>query len=373
MSYESIDNLQRSLSATVFQHTKDAKKAAGRALGTIVEIITYYILKEWGFTDQILIERPLPEYGNVSISHNVEFSFHPIFSKQTLKDIDERPLTSARLLRYAGGVIPAGSKRKNNKLISKDALLRNACVIAEDNQFVYMASLDEKINSMVNISCLHIKPFAMVECKRVGVEDGCKKGPQTIEKAKQGAYVARMTSSLQKIRDGKGVINGVIYDDEGTPIIKPYSTLLDEIVNNRNDLLKNFILSIGVVSNHGNWFTQENQNKELKVLAQSYDWLLFLTDNGLAQFVSDLLLFPRKGYEAVQSAFVNSYREGKKQNVFTKTMIDYDAHVALTKYFNQNIKVVEGWFNVIAPQESSVDALKDMLNTLRLKKWEEIL
>ena len=365
--------MQKSLSTTVFQHAKDAKKAAGRALGTIVEIITYYMLKEWGFSDQILIERPLPEYGNDLISHNVEFSFHPIYSKHTLKGIDGKPLTSARLLRYADGVIPTGSTRKNNILISKDSLLRNACVVADDNQFVYMASLDEKEQNRVNISRLHIKPFAMVECKRVGVEEGCSKGPQTIEKAKQGAYVARMTSSLQKIRDGKGVIHGVIYDEEGTPIIKPYSILLDEIVNNRYELLRNFILSIGVVSNHGNWFTHENQNKELKVLAQSYDWLLFLSDHGLAQFVSDLLRFPRKGYEAVQSAFANSYREGKKQNVFTKTKIDYDAHVALTKYFKENIKVIEGWFNVIAPQESSVDALKDMLNKLRLKKWEEIL
>ena len=213
----------------------------------------------------------------------------------------------------------------------------------------------------------------MVECKRVGVEEGCNKGPQTIEKAKQGAYVARMTSSLQKIRDEKGIIHGVIYDEKGTPIIKPYSTLLNEIVNERNDLLRSFILSIGVVSNHGNWFTYENQNKELKVLAQSYDWLLFLSDHGLAQFVNDLLLSPRMGYEAVQSAFANSYREGKKQNVFTKTKIDYDAHVALTKYFMKNINVIKGWFNVITPQESSVDALKDMLNTLRFKKWEEIL
>ncbi len=34
-------------------------------------------------------------------------------------------------------------------------------------------------------------PYAIFECKRVGVEEGAKKGPQTIEKAKQGAYVAK--------------------------------------------------------------------------------------------------------------------------------------------------------------------------------------
>jgi hypothetical protein len=34
------------LALEVFGHTTDAKKAAGRALGTIVEIITFYLLKE---------------------------------------------------------------------------------------------------------------------------------------------------------------------------------------------------------------------------------------------------------------------------------------------------------------------------------------
>jgi hypothetical protein len=38
-----------------------------------------------------------------------------------------------------------------------------------------------------------------------------KKGPQTIEKAKQGAYVARTVSSLQKIRLRDGVLGGVVH------------------------------------------------------------------------------------------------------------------------------------------------------------------
>ena len=42
MTWESIDQLQRNLTKDVFQYAKDSKKAAGRALGTIVEIITYY-------------------------------------------------------------------------------------------------------------------------------------------------------------------------------------------------------------------------------------------------------------------------------------------------------------------------------------------
>jgi len=39
----------------------------------------------------------------------------------------------------------------------------------------------------------------------------------------------------------------------------------------------------------GNWFTAEDHNKELKVLAAAYDWLLFLTDEGLMKFVEDTI------------------------------------------------------------------------------------
>jgi len=47
MSYQSVDQLQKVLTQKVFHYAKDAKKAAGRALGTLVEIITFYALKSW--------------------------------------------------------------------------------------------------------------------------------------------------------------------------------------------------------------------------------------------------------------------------------------------------------------------------------------
>lgn len=64
MPYESVDKLQNVLAQEVFAHTKDAKKAAGRALGTLVEIISYYLFKTWGINHSISIERGLEEYGN---------------------------------------------------------------------------------------------------------------------------------------------------------------------------------------------------------------------------------------------------------------------------------------------------------------------
>ncbi len=44
MAFESVDALQRILADTVFKYAADRKKAAGRALGTLVEIITFYAL-----------------------------------------------------------------------------------------------------------------------------------------------------------------------------------------------------------------------------------------------------------------------------------------------------------------------------------------
>ena len=62
MSYDSVDQLQKTLTKNIFGYAKDSKKAAGRALGTIVEIITFYLLKSWGLNNSILIEKRIPEF-----------------------------------------------------------------------------------------------------------------------------------------------------------------------------------------------------------------------------------------------------------------------------------------------------------------------
>lgn len=212
----------------------------------------------------------------------------------------------------------------------------------------------------------------MFECKRVGVEEGNKKGPQTIEKAKQGSYVAKTVSSLQKIRLKDGRIGGLIQED-GDYKIDDYYKLLDYVINSKEiKLLNNFILTVGVVSNHGNWFTSENPNKELKVLAQSYDWLLFLSDKGISEFITDLLIKPNKKYNVIKNAFNESYQKIKKGNVFTKIKIKKDANTALIDYFNSNLSKIENWFNIISPVNKNLQILKDELFILRNKKWEEV-
>lgn len=99
MAYESVDKLQKVLAEDVFKHTKDPKKASGRALGTLVEIITYYLLKTCGLNNQISIERGLAEYGNPYITHNVEYSLHPIVRSSFLTIAEsEKSITSNIIL-----------------------------------------------------------------------------------------------------------------------------------------------------------------------------------------------------------------------------------------------------------------------------------
>ena len=48
MAYKSIDELQTLLSQEIFKDRSDNKKAAGRALGTFIEIIVYYFVAPMG-------------------------------------------------------------------------------------------------------------------------------------------------------------------------------------------------------------------------------------------------------------------------------------------------------------------------------------
>ena len=378
MTFESIDKLQNALGEKVFYYTQDKKKAAGRALGTIVEIISYYLLKTWGFNNSTSIERGLNEYGNNDISHNVEYSLHPIINEYEIKlTKDGNSLTANKILKALESKIDVSSfDKKNNNLLDKHNVLRNACTIGEsDNSFLLTSfkTIGQQDYELLVFEQMQ-NPYAMFECKRVGVEEGNKKGPQTIEKAKQGAYVARTTSSLQKIRTDAGEKYGIIYKSNNQPYIKPYVELMEEIIYSKNtELLQKFILTVGVVSNHGNWFTAENHNKELKVLAQSYDWLIFLTDNGLAQFIDELLLNPTQEYIKVQEAFKRSYTADKKRNIFTKVKMDFEADTVLLKYFADKLNEIEGWFNVITPEGKTITELKSELIELRSKNWREIL
>lgn len=378
MLYESVDKLQNVLADNVFHYTKDPKKAAGRALGTLVEIITFYLFKSWGFEHSIAIETKLPEYGNPDIVHNVEYSVHPIIAEFEVEmRSPSYPITSARIYQALRQQYPSIQpfSISGTTLLSKDKVLRNSCIIAVGTEHRIVTFLNSITNDDLHLSVVvqHLKPYAMLECKRVGIEEGMKKGPQTIEKAKQGAYVAKAVSNLQKVRLPSGELGGIIFKPDQSLYSKPYPELIAEVIaSDGAELLRDFIFTIGVVSNHGNWFTSNDHNKELKVLAQSYDWLLFLTDSALAEFITELLLQPQPLLEPAKNAFLSSYNAEKVKNCFTKVQMDYKADQVLQTYFKDNRESIEQWFNIITPKNVSIENLKSQLSHLREKNWDFI-
>lgn len=367
MPYSSIDELQRFLASGLFSRTNDAKKAAGRALGTLVEIITYYLLKTWNLQKNLAIETKLPEYGENDITHNVEFTLHKSIGEgriaiQSDGNISSLFLANKFCLKDVQGFIKARASKIQN-CIDNYRIIKNSTIVGYKGEFFYNSYIDSSSESCFYTK-LFEKPFAMLECKRVGKE-GDVKGPQTIEKAKQGAYVARMVSSLQRIYDEQNNLKGfLIYD--GKQIIDDYYHILERIISgDLYDCIDNFILTIGIVSNHGNWFTASNMNKELKVLKNSYDWLIFLKDEGLASFAEDILRV-----QACKEAFIYSYSKspttGKKnRNIFTKSVISYKADEYLTRYFKENYASISNWFEVLSPNSMGLEFLKQQLLDLK--------
>lgn len=379
MRYQSVDELQNFLAKEVFHYTDSGKKAAGRALGTLVEIVTFYLMDAWGLRHSMLIETRLPEFGNPEITHNVEYTLHPVSSRTQIKMPSPGPVLSSWLRKHVSA--PDGIDnviRSSNSLLSNGFLLRNCCVAYREKGNIAVAHLSSSpdINA-VDVVSVRAKPYAMVECKRVGVEEGMKKGPQTIEKAKQGAYVAKTVSNLQKIRMNDGQQGAVLINNDATRNrIGLYYDMIAEVLDSKDkEILENFVLTVGVVSNHGNWFTDKNMNKETKILAQSYDWLIFLSDAGLSQFIVDLIVSPSEEFSAVAAAFRASY-SGVKSGAgtqFTKTVMAKEADRALRKYFADRLGDVEGWFNVLAPKDMNIRELRSELYRLRDKPWGEIL
>jgi hypothetical protein len=99
MVYQSVDRLQLTLANAVFDYTKDRKKASGRALETLVEVVMFYLFQSWGLEHSISLERRLPECRNSEITHNVEYTLHPNVDRADLGIASSKwPLMSQRVL-----------------------------------------------------------------------------------------------------------------------------------------------------------------------------------------------------------------------------------------------------------------------------------
>jgi len=147
MSYPSVDQLQKTLTEDVFHYAKDAKKAAGRALGTLVEVITFHLLKSWGLERHVAIETRLPEYGNDDITHNVEYSLHPSYLTDVIQfSADNLPITAKKIANSADKFRDMIVKDtiRSNQLLTKKTILRNACIVADTENGFVIASL--KVN-----------------------------------------------------------------------------------------------------------------------------------------------------------------------------------------------------------------------------------
>lgn len=168
------------------------------------------------------------------------------------------------------------------------------------------------------------------------MEEGQKKGPQTIEKAKQGAYVARTVSGLQRVSLRNGDTAAVYENSNGELVTVPdYYSFLQQAIKERNrDVLSSIVLTVGIVANHGNWFSADVQNKEIRVLAKSYDWLLFLKDDAMVEFVEDVLQGDDPNLAHVRESFSRSFGSSKTSK-FTKVTIDARADEELKRYFRE--------------------------------------
>lgn len=141
MKFEPVDALQRTLADTVFQYTADRKKAAGRALGTLVEIITFYTLRMWDLRDYIVIERSVPEFANPEILNNVEFSLHPVHARHEVGIAPlSLPLTAAKVKRHLPFL--HDTIVRSTQLLSRNLVKRNAAVLAESEAGTVVANLD---------------------------------------------------------------------------------------------------------------------------------------------------------------------------------------------------------------------------------------
>ena len=371
MSYKSIEAVQEALTNGIFSKRKDARKAAGRSLGTLVEIITFYLLRSYGLEDYLAIERSLKEYARPDIGHNVEFTLHGSSLLGTVSYRQGDSISAAKVAKSLG-ITTDGYERKAHKPVA-NLLVKNAATLFESgHSFINAYPCTAK--NFIRINELTICPFAMLECKRVGIEKGMSRGPQTIEKAKQGAYVALTASRLQKVRALDGRLFGFLEEESGKFTIKPYSDLLHSIVKAKDSSrLRDVVVTVGVVSNHGNWFTHENQNKEMKVLSESYDWLLFLTDDGLTSFINDMLLGDAARLTATCEAFQRCYADDASNNdKFTKSNMPIQADIELTKYFADNLERITGWFNIVAPAGGTVPELMGLLSELAHIDWAEV-
>ena len=350
-----VVKVQKQLEETIFYERRDSYKAAGRALGTIQEIIVYFLFEAFELGDRLNLEYPLPEYGRLDIVHNVEFSVHPLISKEAMEltsRVNKGLRFPAKLKReykeFLYSIKSSVKLLEKNKQFDRETIIINPCYITNISQWkgnnIFIGKfLNEKEGLF--LKCLS-QPIAFIECKRVGLEQGTSTGPQTIEKAKQSSYVALRCSKLQKLFTPDGVI-GYLSLDKGYEIDE-YDKLWIRILKSKNrNLLKNIIRSIIFISNHINWYVDGKEKKDLHIINQSHDWSIWLKDDAISEFVNEFLLPPG----VIRNTFYNNYVERKKGGTFfTKKRLDKEVYQIFLEFFTEERdNIAANWLEILNP------------------------
>lgn len=98
-----------------------------------------------------------------------------------------------------------------------------------------------------------------------------------------------------------------------------------------------------------------------------------MTDEGLSEFVTELLLEPIPELTDARDAFLKSYGPDNSGNRFTKVKMDVKADLVLRSYFAAHAQTIESWFNVINPAKQRLAKLQAELKILNEKDWARIL
>lgn len=371
--YDQMRNIQVALSDLV-----GGQKTAGRRLGMILEIMTFLFFQSQGLASSMRKGNQLPSFA-IDATHETDFSFHPVLqsttqiftNQQQQVGVSRQPVPSRQFpiseqlsLLDPDSLIP----------IMKDKIIQNSnvnplAVIAvpegdrKDSGNPSGQKICSNITSLssetgtrcdVSINRLANSAYAKVECKRVGIELTADSAPQTIEKAKQGAYAADHASSFQSIYTRGGEKLGVMLGDRIR--VGPYDQLRNQIINGEiPGMLEGYCSTLFVFSEPSNWQTSNGVwKKDLEVLRASFDWVMYLEDEAFIHFCENFHLADSEGGD-------NSVRNWIHDNA-KLSQIPWNAYNELMEYVRENPPAE--WFAVHTPEEGNTTLLIEEMEAL---------
>lgn len=374
--YDQMRNIQEALSGLV-----GGQKTAGRRLGMILEIMTFLFFQSEGLGPSMRKGNQLPSFA-IDATHETDFSFHPILQTTSVEFSDSenqnrlgshrRPVPSTTF-----PIVDQLNYLDSNSSIRtmKDKIIRNltvnplAVISVQDGErkdsgdplgqkiCSSIISLSSTTGSVCNasISRLANSAFAKVECKRVGIELTADSAPQTIEKAKQGAYAADHASSYQSILSRTGEKFGVVLGEEIE--IGPYQDLRRQIINGElPSMLEGFCSTVFFFSEPSNWQTSDGiWKKDLEVLSSSFDWVIYLTDEAFIHFCQRFHIADTDDEDDCVREWIH--------NNAKLSEIPWNAYNQLMEYARENPP--SEWFTVHTPDECDIAVLLEELHTLQ--------